>query len=216
MSGQSSHLLAFLASQYPPAYLKGPSSPSLSNHLGFHPFSCNFLDWNTRTTMNHVGWNLKKHAKRRARRTILCLCSNRSFSALALSYSPFSRCRWSGRSLESVGGRISLIHDQISNIRQSYTSQLEIIKEGYMVRDWFQPWAPVSAHSKWSKMKSSCIESDHAAVHCFSITKYHHHNSLNLHSRDHLHNTCYRPTSRTTWQLFSQKHVQHIHEPIQM
>lgn len=39
--------------------------------------------------------------------TIRCLLSSRSFSALALLYSPFSTCRWSGLSLESVGGRLS-------------------------------------------------------------------------------------------------------------
>ncbi len=36
-----------------------------------------------------------------------CFLSNRNFSAFASSYSPFSKCRWSGRSLESVGGNFS-------------------------------------------------------------------------------------------------------------
>jgi len=49
--------------------------------------------------------------------TILCLVSSRSFSANAFSYSPFSRYRWSGRSLESVGGSFSLIHDQTFRVR---------------------------------------------------------------------------------------------------
>lgn len=48
-----------------------------------------------------------------ARQTILWRFSNRSFSPLAFSYSPFSRCRWSGLSLESVGGRFSLIRRKI-------------------------------------------------------------------------------------------------------
>lgn len=47
-------------------------------------------------------------------RTILCLLSNRCFSKFAFSYSPFSRCRWSGLSLESVGGSISYIHHQVN------------------------------------------------------------------------------------------------------
>lgn len=60
--------------------------------------------------------------------TILCLLSNRCFSTFAFSYSPFSRCRWSGLSLESVGGSFSLIRDQIPRIRQSYKKQLEMHK----------------------------------------------------------------------------------------
>jgi hypothetical protein len=46
--------------------------------------------------------------------TIRCLVSRRSFSAFASSYSPFSRCRWSGLSLESVGGSFSLTSDKVA------------------------------------------------------------------------------------------------------
>jgi hypothetical protein len=45
-----------------------------------------------------------------------------------LSYSPFSRCRWSGLSLESVGGSFSLIRDQIPGIRHNYKKKLEMHK----------------------------------------------------------------------------------------
>lgn len=41
------------------------------------------------------------------KRTRRCFCSNRNFSRFAASYSPFSKCRWSGRNLESVGGKTS-------------------------------------------------------------------------------------------------------------
>lgn len=39
--------------------------------------------------------------------TILCRRSNLNFSVFAFSYSPFSKCRWSGLSRESVGGSFS-------------------------------------------------------------------------------------------------------------
>ena len=63
---------------------------------------------------------------KRSEYTILCLLSSRCFSAFAFSYSPFSKCRWSGLSLESVGGSLSLIRYQIPRIRHGYKKQLEM------------------------------------------------------------------------------------------
>ena len=77
--------------------------------------------------MPWIKW-IEEIGKGGATHTILCRFSNRSFSAFAFSYSPFSRCRWSGLSLESVGGSFSLIRDQIPGIRQSYKRQLDMHK----------------------------------------------------------------------------------------
>lgn len=84
--------------------------------------NCNqtsFIDWKI---INKASRHMNKYIStkyRNAIHTILCLVSSLSFSAFALSYSPFSKCRWSGLSLESVGGSFSLIRYQIPGIRQS-------------------------------------------------------------------------------------------------
>lgn len=41
--------------------------------------------------------------------TCRCRCSSRNFSEFAISYSPFSKYRWSGLNLESVGGNFSYV-----------------------------------------------------------------------------------------------------------
>ena len=68
------------------------------------------------------------------RRTIRCLVSNRSFSELALSYSPFSRCRWSGLSLESVGGSFSW------TIGKNGASVSELAERSTEIASWICQW----------------------------------------------------------------------------
>lgn len=56
-------------------------------------------------------WNHKSKDKgsQNVKVTCRCRCSSRNFSEFAISYSPFSKYRWSGLNLESVGGNFSWV-----------------------------------------------------------------------------------------------------------
>jgi hypothetical protein len=90
--------------------------------------------------------------------TILCLRSNLSFSVFAFSYSPFSKCRWSGLSRESVGGSFSFtMVKQLWSFRFWY----KVIDHGVFIPEITTtpiPEALGSAHSMWSQKKIDCTE----------------------------------------------------------
>ncbi len=102
----------------PPA----PSEPIIEKHphnFGFQKHSTCLLHLTRLLSAPHncqhnFPWQFFNQQHKRQTRspcvlwlTRRCFLSNRNFSAFASSYSPFSKCRWSGRSLESVGGNFS-------------------------------------------------------------------------------------------------------------